>query len=124
LHRIQPTLNHIAALEAELAPYETLKEALAAARFRYRELIAQFLAELQSRCRALDDAEKQTLVLELLEKDLLARLDTAANRERQALVRFVENLWDKYRVTLVDVRRERTEVENRLERYLTGLGYQ
>ncbi|MGZ8219398.1 N-6 DNA methylase [Methylomagnum sp.] len=122
--RIDPVLALIAGLEADLEPYEALKEQLAAARARYRELIGQFLAELQRRCGAMDEAEKQTLVLELLERDVLAGLDQAANRERQAAIRFVENLWDKYRVTLADVRRERATCESRLERYLAGLGYQ
>lgn len=122
--RIDPVLALIASLETDLAPYEALKEQLAAARARYRDLIRQFLAELQRRCEAMDAAEKQSLVLELLERDLLAGLDQAANRERQAAIRFVENLWDKYRVTLADVRRERAACESRLERYLAGLGYQ
>ncbi len=121
--RIRAVLDRIAWLEADLAPYEAIKEALAAARVRYRALIGQFLAELQSRCAALDEAERRTLVLGLLEKDVLAGLDAAANRERQALIRFVENLWDKYRVTLADVRRERAACESRLERYLAGFGY-
>ena len=86
-------------------------------------MIGQFLTELQRRCGAMNEAEKQTLVLELLERDLLAGLELAANRERQAAIRFVENLWDKYRVTLADVRRERAACESRLEGYLAGLGY-
>jgi type I restriction enzyme M protein len=98
--RIGPVLALIAGWEGDLEPYEALKEQLAAARARYRELIGQFLAELQRRCGEMDEAEKQTLVLELLERDVLAGLDQAANRERQAAIRFVENLWDKYRVIL------------------------
>lgn len=121
--RIGPVLALIAGWEADLEPYEALKEQLAAARARYRALIGQFLVELQRRCGVLGEAEKQTLVLELLERDVLAGLQ-AANRERQAAIRFVENLWDKYRVTLADVRRERAACESRLESYLAGLGYQ
>lgn len=41
----------------------------------------------------------------------------------QELIRFLENLWDKYRVTLTDLRRERAEVEGRLERFLKQLAY-
>lgn len=122
--RVGPVLALIAGWEADLEPYEALKEQLAAARARYRALIGQFLAELQGRCAALDEPARRDLVLALLERDVLAGLAAAANRELQAAVRFVENLWDKYRVTLADVRRERVACESRLERYLAGLGYQ
>jgi len=124
LAKVRPVLKRVNEWQTELADYESIRKNLTNARLAYNKLIGLFLSELQSRCQAKDEAEKQALVLDLLEKDLLAELNTAANWERQGLVRFVENLWDKYRVTLVDVRKERTEFENRLERYLSVLGYQ
>ena len=56
--------------------------------------------ELKSRCDAMNDDEKRALVLELFAQDVQAGLDAAVSEKRQELVRFVEGLWDKYRVTL------------------------
>lgn len=121
--RIRTAQDRIAELENDLAPYEALKEALAAARARYRELIGQFLAELQRRYAALDEAEQRALVLDLLEKDVLASLETAANRERQAVIRFVEKIWDKYAVSRQDLEEARGKMLGGLNGILNRLGY-
>ncbi len=124
LAKVRPVLKLVNEWQTELADYEAIIKNLANARLAYNKLIGLFLSELQSRCQAKDEAGKQSLVLDLMEKDLLTELETAENYERRSLVRFVEKLWDKYRVTLVDVRKERTEFENRMERNLAMLGYQ
>ena len=46
--------------------------------------------------------QKRALVLELFAQDVQAGLDAAVAEKRQELVRFIEGLWDKYRVTLID----------------------
>ena len=120
---VRPTVNQIAAVEAELVPYEAIKQQLAVARARYRELTDSFIHELKSRCSAKTDAEKQTLVLDLLARDAEEGLSSAVIAHRQELVHVLENLWDKYRVTLANLRRERVEVETRLENYLKQLAY-
>jgi type I restriction enzyme M protein len=120
---LQPVLNQLAALEAELAPYEQIKTDLAAARARYRELTNAFVNELKDRCGAMSDDEKRTLVLELFSQDVQTGLDAAVTEKRQELVRFVEGLWEKYRGTLTDLRHERAEVETRMENYLQQLAY-
>src|SRR5712692_116751 len=111
---LQPVLDQLATLEATLAPYEQIKTDLAAARVRYRELTNAFVAELRSRCAMMNDDEKRALVLELFAQDVQAGLDAAVAEKRQELVRFVEGLWDKYCITLTDLRRERAEVETQL----------
>jgi type I restriction enzyme M protein len=119
---LQPVLNQLATLEAALAPYEQIKTDLAA-RVRYRELTSAFVNELKSRCGAMSDDQKRALVLELFAQDVQAGLDAAVTEKRQELVRLVEGLWDKYRITLTDLRHERAEVETRMENYLQQLAY-
>ena len=94
-----------------MAPYEAIKKRLAEARARYRELTAAFVDVLKACCDELRDDEKRALVLELFAQNVQAGLDAAVNEKRQELVRFVEGVWDKYRVTLIDLRAERQMVE-------------
>jgi len=120
---LKPVLDQLAVLEAALAPYERIKMDLAAARAQYRELINAFVDELKSRCTSMSDDEKQALVLELFAQDVKASLNAAVSDNRQELVKFVENLWEKYRETLKDLRSDRAALEGHLNRILEVMGY-
>jgi type I restriction enzyme M protein len=122
-NRLQPVLDQLAAIETELTPYERIKEQLIEARARYRELTAAFVDELRSRCGALSGDEQGVLVLGLCAQDVQAGLDTAVAEKRQELVRFVEGLWEKYRVTLDAVQASRRTAEERLGRVLEAMNY-
>jgi predicted transcriptional regulator len=116
--------DELATLEAALQPYEQIKRQLAEARARYQRLVATFLDQLKARCAVKTDDEKQALVLNLMAEDAQAGLDAAAAARHQELVQFLENLWDKYCVTLDELRGARAGVEMRLEEYLGKLGYE
>ena len=120
---LRPVLDRIAALEAELAPYEQIKTDLAETRARYRELIGYFVTELKLRCGGMDAAEKQALVLELFAQDVQTGLDAAVAAQEQALVRFIEGLWDKYRVPLSTLQAGRDATAGRLAETMGRLGY-
>jgi len=121
--RLRPVLDQLAVIEEALAPYEKLKEQLTAARDHYRKLVANFLDELKIRCEVKSQSEKQALVLILMAQDVQAGLDAAVAARRQNLARFVENLWDKYRVMLDELQREKVDVETNLTRLAAKLGY-
>ena len=120
---LQPVFDALARIEVTLAPYEQTKTDLAAARARYRELTNAFVDELKSRCAALSDAEKQSLVLDLFAQDIQTALNAAVGEKRQVLVMWVEALWEKYRRPLTDLRNDRTALEDRLGYYLRELRY-
>ena len=120
---LQPILNQIDSLGTELEPYEQIKTELVVVRATYRELVAQFVAELRSRCDALSPEEKQTLVMELFEQDLRQGLNIAGGAKRQALGRFIENLWDKYARPLTEMQSGREESQKVLAQSLKELGY-
>ncbi|OGH59592.1 MAG: hypothetical protein A3G34_04160 [Candidatus Lindowbacteria bacterium RIFCSPLOWO2_12_FULL_62_27] len=120
---LQPVLDQLAAYAETLAPYEQIKEQLSEARVRYRTLTNEFVNELKSRCAALNGDQKRALVLELFEQDVQAGLDAAVAEKRQELVRYIEGLWDKYRVTLAQLRGDRTGVETSLSEFLKQLSY-
>ena len=121
---VQPVLDQLAALEAALVPCERIKEQLAEARARYRTLTDEFVNELKSRCGAMNDDQKRALVLELFAQDVQTGLDAALAEKRQELVRFIEGLWDKYRVTLGDLRKGRHKTEEKVKDFIKTLGYQ
>lgn len=121
---LQPALDQLTAFRATLGPYEKIQEHLSAARARYRDLTNDFVNELKNRCGAMGDDKKRALVLELFAQDVQNGLDAAVSEKRQELVQFVERLWDKYRVTFARLRCSRDDVEQRLEGFLKGLGYE
>jgi len=120
---LQPVLDQLAALEATLTPYEKIKADVSAARSRFGVLTNAFVSELKNRCGFMGDDKKRTLVLELLQQDVKAGLDSAANEKRQVLVRFVEKLRDKYGITLTTARHDRLSAEEQLNRTLEKMQY-
>jgi type I restriction enzyme M protein len=120
---LKPVLEQIAAVEAALAPYEQIKRDLTAARTRFHKLTDDFVSELKNRCGFMGDDKKRTVVLELFAYDVETGLDAAMSEKRQNLVKFVERLWDKYRVKLGDLRAERTQIETRLSDFLKDMLY-
>jgi type I restriction enzyme M protein len=116
--------SRLADFEAALAPYDVIKSRLAETRARYRQLMDEFVEELRSRCGVLTGDQKQALVLELLAQDVQAGLDAAIAEKWQELVRFIEGLWEKYRVPVAHLRKERQTAEKQVEYLMTTLGYQ
>ena len=118
---LQPVLDRFTELEAALAPYDQIRKDLAEARARYRELTNAFVDELRNRCAALNEDAKPVLVLELLAQDVQTSLAGAVSERRRTLLQVAEGLWDKYRVTLTELRSKRVEVESQMNRFPEGL---
>jgi type I restriction enzyme M protein len=120
---LQPVFDRLVAIENELAPSECIKTQLAEARARYRELTDAFVDELKTRCAVMSEDKKRALVLELFAQDVQAGLDAAVGERRQELVRFVESLWDKYRISLDELQRGRVLAQQALSQMLERLQY-
>src|SRR5205823_1003713 len=118
---LAPITERLEVYEHALVPYSEIKDQLAQARTLYRTLTADFVNELKSRCGVMNDDQKRAVVLELFAQDVQAGLDAAVGEKRQELVRFIEKLWDKYRVTLNTLRAGRAEFESRLGTVLKAL---
>ena len=120
---LKPVFDQIASLERLLEPYEAIKSNLAEARAKYRELTAQFVAELKRRCEAMTPPQKQALVMELFAQDLQGGLDAALTERHHTLVRFIERLWDKYATPMSCIQSKRQELSDELAGTLQELGY-
>jgi type I restriction enzyme M protein len=121
--QLQPVLDQLAELDAALAPYEDIKKQMSAARARYRDMIASFIDQLKARCAVKTDDEKQALVLDLMAQDAQAGIDAVVANQRLELIRFLENLWDKYQEKLDTLRRRRVGAEAQLVKVLQELGF-
>lgn len=116
-------LANIETWETALVPYEEIRTHLAKARELFRELIKEFVNELRARCANFSEEENQTIVLGLFVEDIQTAMTAAVGEKRQELVRFVEGVWDKYRVTLAMLRDTRVEIENHLSGIFSELKY-
>jgi len=82
-----------------------------------------FEAHLHQAVDGLTDEQAAKLLLTILHNDMRAIVERYISRQRQDIVAAVENWWDKYRVTLDEIERERDAAAAELRGYLQGLGY-
>lgn len=122
-HELKDYFDQMTILASELAPYEQIKENLAATRASFRALTNAFVDELKNRCAAMGEDEKQALVLDLFAQDLQVGLDGAVRDNQQELVRFNENLWDKYQVALDVLQESRSMLMRDIINITQQLGY-
>jgi type I restriction enzyme M protein len=120
---LDPILTELTRIGAALQPYEEIKTKLSAARSLYRQLTDAFSTELKARCSSMSDSETSDLVLELFEQDVQTGLSNALTDKRWEIIRGLENLWDKYSVTLHSLKDQRLNVESALANILTDLDY-
>jgi chromosome segregation ATPase len=121
--QVEPIEREVAEIEAKLKPYREALESLKDAKKQLRELKAALVKRLQEACAALSDNDAQQLVLGLFQNDLLAQLDRYVTEHRQLVIVAVENWWDKYKVTLVEIEQEEEGLNQKLNELLKGLGY-
>ena len=121
--RLAPLAEEAETIDAMLAPYEEIKEALKAARGKVRRLKAAFVERLTAARAELNDDDCRELVLDIDRERLLARLERARARRVGALVADLERLWDKYRVSLKSIERRRSDATALLDGYLRELRY-
>ena len=72
---------------------------------------------------ALDEAGAAALLLAILRNDMQVILERYVSAQRQQVVAAFENWWDKYRVTLTDIERDRDAAAGSLTRFLSELRY-
>jgi type I restriction enzyme M protein len=106
--------------EAQLKEWKRLLGALK------KEIKAQeqgFAQRLNAAVDALDEAGAAALLLAILRNDMHVILERYISAQRQQVVASFENWWDKYRVTLTDIERERDAASEALREFMRGLGY-
>ncbi len=72
---------------------------------------------------SLTDKEAEELILEKFYETINQHLEKYLNAEKKELTKIFENLWDKYKISLRQLRNERDEEVKKLEDFLEKLGY-
>ncbi|MDP3350697.1 MAG: class I SAM-dependent DNA methyltransferase [Hydrogenophaga sp.] len=106
--------------EAQLKEW---KKQLAALKKDIKAREQGFAKRLNAAVDALDEAGATALLLAILRNDMQVILDRYISGQRQQVVAAFENWWDKYRVTLTDVEREREAAAAQLRNFIRSLGY-
>ncbi|PYE85166.1 N-6 DNA methylase [Phyllobacterium leguminum] len=83
----------------------------------------QFTAELNKGVDELSPEEATELLLKILHDDMQKILTRYIAAQRGQIVEAFENWWDKYRVTLTEMERARSEATEKLNDFLKGLRY-
>ena len=120
---IAPVLAEMIAIKAKLAPYEEICDKLAEARKQLRALEEALLERLESARAGFTADQTRELVLDLAREALVRVLSAGVTTHRQQVVAAVENLWDKYRVSLTELEHGRADVVGRLDGMIKELGY-
>lgn len=72
---------------------------------------------------SLTEEEAEELILEKFYETIIQHLEKYLNAEKKELTKIFENLWDKYKISLKQLRNERDEEVKKLEEFLEKLGY-
>ncbi len=124
------TQELIRQVDAQLAKLDHGKKAdkgRIAALKRDRDILEARMAETDSVLAAvggrLTDEEARQLILKKLYDLIHQELDRYLNVEKRALIQSVENLWDKYAVSMRELEAQRADTMKTLDGFLRGLGY-
>ena len=71
----------------------------------------------------ISEADARRLILKKISDIARAELDRYLNAEKRALVRAVENLWEKYAIAADALESDRATTLNTMGGFLTELGY-
>jgi type I restriction enzyme M protein len=71
----------------------------------------------------LTEEDVNELLLEKFFELIQNQLEKYFNDEKKEIIKIFENLWDKYKVSLSELRNERDEEVKKLDEFLKRLGY-
>lgn len=108
---VAATLKEIEALEKKLEPWQELREQLAEARRKLKELSAALAGRLSEARAKLSMKDCRELVLALAWDDLDAVLHKYMAEHLQSVVGVLCSLWDKYAVPMIAIERARDSAE-------------
>lgn len=105
------------------AQIKAWKKALTALKKTIKVKKDSLTEELGASAEGLDEPAAATLLLTILHDDMQRILERYITVQRQQIVAAFENWWDKYKVTLTEIERDRDAAAEQLQGFLRGLGY-
>ncbi|TCO60409.1 type I restriction-modification system subunit M [Caldanaerobacter subterraneus] len=79
--------------------------------------------KIDEKIESITEEEAKELLLEKFFELISNQLEKYLNAEKKELIKIFEKLWDKYKVSLQDLKAERGEEIKKLEEFLQRLGY-
>jgi type I restriction enzyme M protein len=112
--------------EEALSPAELkqLRAKLTAAKKQLKTQLASFAQHLTAASETLTGPAARELVLDALQRDLLAEANDRVVRHRRLVIDAFETWWDKYRTPLSFLEAERDAAAAKLASFLKELGYE
>jgi type I restriction enzyme M protein len=120
---VEPVQQRMDEIDAALEPYLDIKRQLAEAKKQLKVLSKALLQVLKNKRAELTADDCRNLVLELTCADLEGVLRRYMDEHLQEVRLAMDNLWDKYGVSLGDIRHFRDRVTAELDDYLKRLRY-
>ncbi|WP_437656609.1 N-6 DNA methylase [Sorangium sp. So ce1182] len=102
---------------------KAMKKDLGAVKKRLRELEGDLVSRLEEETGKLGTGDAEDLVVGILRDNLNGLLGRYVADHRRQVVSAFEGWWDKYRVTLTEIERDRDTASDRLRNLLGALGY-
>jgi type I restriction enzyme M protein len=99
------------------------EKALAAVKTKLKRLHRDFVIQVETARSELDETSARELVLGILAAELRSILESYVGAQRGLVVSAFETWWDKYRVTLSEIERQRDLAAARAHSFLAELGY-
>jgi type I restriction enzyme M protein len=115
--------QEIADLEHKLKPYWHICKQLQEAQQHLRELKKELVKRMLDARSVLSQEQCEQIVVNIAFKEINTHLESKIVEHRQSVVATVENWWDKYHITLLDIQQERENKEQTLNTFLRTLGY-
>lgn len=120
---VAPIQHRIDMIDELLAPYIEIKKQLSEAKKQLKALSNALLQMLKKKRVELSLDECLTLILELTRADLEGVLRRYMDEHLQEVRSVMDNLWNKYGVSLGSIRKDRDAANDFLDNYLSRLRY-
>jgi len=106
-----------------LSRIERKEKEIKAIKRTLREKEAKIERGLEAKKQQLTEEQAKELIIGRFYRVIESYLEKELNNEKKALIKIFENLWDKYKTSLEELREERDQEVRKLEEFLAGLGY-
>jgi len=124
-------LNHVAELRKSLFDKETeftkimgKQNALKRIRKEIKEKNEQLVERVRKAIGTMSEAEAERMMMKKLEDSSSEILNSYLTTQKQKIIAYFENLWDKYSVEVRTIERQRETYAKELDKYLEELGYE
>jgi type I restriction enzyme M protein len=106
-----------------LSRIERKEKEIKAIKRTLREKEAKIEKGLEAKKQQLTEKQAKELIIGRFYRVIESYLEKELNNEKRALIKVFENLWDKYKTSLEELREERDQEVRKLEEFLARLGY-